>query len=230
MQTMNTTKYWMAVLLMCIMSVGTVHAQWRSDTDTVKLSRWEPHLSVSTGFIGTSYGDNRLYSSVAPSLTFRPNSRWAVNAGFRITTDMGLNPNYTLSTPVKSLAPYRQRNGGTGLVSAHAAAQYQVSDHLWLAASLYHLTGTYAPLYGFGNGDVFDVSATALSAAALYSFSNDSFLHLSFTYLRDEYGTMPYLYYDAWMHGYGSWGMHVSPLECYRLASPYGHAFMGGMY
>ena len=115
-------------------------------------------------------------------------------------------------------------------MSAHAAAQYQVNDHLWLAASLYHLTGTYAPLYGFGNGDVFDVSATALSAAALYRFSNDSFLHLSFTYLRDEYGTMPYLYYDAWMHGYGSWGMHVSPLECYRLASPYGHAFMGGMY
>ena len=62
---------------------------------------------------------------------------------------------------MKRLAPYRQRNGGTGLVSAHAAAQYQVNDHLWLAASLYHLTGTYAPLYGFGNGDVFDVSAKA---------------------------------------------------------------------
>ena len=227
---MSSVKYMMAAMLICLMAAGTARAQWKSDADTVKLSRWEPHLSVSTGFMGTSYGDNRLFSSVAPSLTFRPNDRWAVNAGFRITTDMGLNPNFAPSSPVRSLAPYRQRNGGTGLVSAHAAAQYQVNDRLWLAAAVYHLSGTYAPVYGFGNGEVFDVSATAVSAAASYRFDNDSFLHFSFTYLRDGQGTLPYLYHDAWMHGYGSWGMYASPLECYRLGNPYGHGFMGGWY
>ncbi len=228
---MSTTKYIVAAVLVCLMSMGTGHAQWKSEADTtLKLPRWEPHLNVSTGFMGTSYGDNRLYTSVAPSLTFRPNSRWAVNAGFRITSDMGLNPNYAFSSPERSLAPYKHRNGGTGLASAHVAAQYQVSDRLWLAAAVYHLGGTYAPVYGFGNGEVFDVSATAISAAAAYRFSDDSFLHLSFTYVRDGQGTLPYLYHDAWMHGYGTWGMYGSPIGCYGMGVPHGHCFGGVWY
>ena len=228
---MSTTKYIVAAMLVCLMSIGTGHAQWKSEADTtVKLPRWEPHLNVSTGFMGTSYGDNRLYTSVAPLLTFRPNSRWAVNAGFRITSDMGLNPNYAFSSPERSLAPYKHRNGGTGLASAHVAAQYQVSDRLWLAAAVYHLGGTYAPVYGFGNGEVFDVSATAISAAAAYRFSDDSFLHLSFTYVRDGQGTLPYLYHDAWMHGYGAWGMYGSPIGCYGMGVPHGHCFGGVWY
>ena len=227
---MNTMRYMVAAVLVCLVSIGTGHAQWKSDSDTVKMSRWEPHLRVNTGFLGTSYGDNRLYTSVAPSLTFRPSSRWAVNAGFSITTDMGLNPNYAFSSPERSLAPYKHRNGGTGLASAHVAAQYQVSDRLWMAAAVYHLGGTYAPIYGFGNGEVFDVSATAISAAASYRFKNDSFLHFSFTYVRDAQGTLPYLYHDAWMHGYGSWGMYASPMGCYGLGIPHGHCFGGVWY
>ena len=219
---MKILKYLMAALVVSMVSVAPLKAQWRNDADTVKLPQWEPHLSASTGFIGSSYGDNRLFTSIAPSLTFRPNNHWTVNAGFRVTTDMGLNPNYAFSSPERSLAPYRHRNGGTGLVSAHVGAQYQVNDRLWLAAAVYHLTGTYAPYYGFGNGDVFDVSATAFSAAASYRFRNESFLHLSVTCIRDEYGTVPFLWYDAWMHGgYGSWGM---------CGSPYGRTGFGGMF
>ncbi len=220
---MTTFRYMMAALMVCLVSAGTVQAQWKSDADTVKLSRWEPHLSVGTGFFGTSYGDNRLFTTVAPSLTFRPNSRWTVNAGFRITTDMGLNPNYAYGSSTQDLAPYKHRNGGTGMASAHVAAQYQVNDRLWLAAALYHLGGTYAPIYGFGNGNVFDVSATAVSAAATYRFKNDSFLHLAVTYVRDEQGTLPYLWHDAWMHGYGSWGM-------YHMGTPCSQMFLGGWY
>ena len=228
----NRKKYQIGVLLLFFLAAAVPSkAQWRSQADTVALPKWEPHLSVSTGFIGSSYGDNRLYTSVAPSLTFRPTDRWAINAGFRITTDMGLNPNYMFSSSAKDLVPYKHRNGGTGIASAHVAAQYQVTDRLWLAASVYHLGGTYAPIYGFGNGSSFDVSATAVSAAASYRFRNDSFLHLSFTYVRDEYGTMPYLFYDTWMHGgCGPWGMCVSPTDYYRMASPYSPLFFGGCY
>ena len=221
---MNTLRY-LILALLCLVAAVPARAQWKCDTDTVKLSRWEPHVSVSTGFIGTSYGDNRLYTSVAPSLTFRPNGHWAVNAGFRITTDMGLNANYAFSSPTRSLAPVRHRNGGTGLVSAHMAAQYQVNDRLWLAAAVYRLTGTYAPLYGFGNGDVFDVSATAVSAAASYRFGDNNFLHLAFTYIRDEQGTLPYMWHDAWMSGYGSWGMYAMPMGGCLVGDAYRQMF-----
>lgn len=227
---MSKTKYLVTALLIGLVWVVPAKAQRRQAEDTLQLQRWEPHLSVSTGFLGTSWGDNRLYTSVAPSLTFRPNDRWAVNAGFRITSDMGF-PGTLFSEPTRSLAPYKQQNGGTGLASAHVAAQYRVNDRLWLAAAVYRLSGRYAPMYGFGSGNTFDVSATAFSAAASYRFNNDSFLHFSFTYLRDEYGTMPYLYHDMWMHsGHGLMGWYGSPMDCYRMASPYGHLYMGGWY
>ena len=124
---------------------------------------------------------------------------------------------------MRSLAPYRREyNGGTGLASVHAAAQYQVNDRLWLAASVYHLTGTYAPICAFSNGNVLDVSATAVSAAASYRLKDDSFLHFAISYIRDEYGTLPYMWHDAWMHGsYGSWGMYGAPCS---------HWGFGGMW
>ena len=223
---MNKPKYIISscILLICLMAVVPARAQWeRGVSDTTQLPRWEPHLSVHTGFMGTNYGDNRLFSSVAPSLTFRPNSRWTVNAGFRITTDMGLNPHFSSSSSTRSLAPYRREyNGGTGLASVYAAAQYQVNDRLWLAASVYHLTGTYAPICAFSNGNVLDVSATAVSAAASYRLKDDSFLHFAISYIRDEYGTLPYMWHDAWMHGsYGSWGMYGAPCS---------HLGFGGMW
>ena len=185
--------------------------------DTVKSPKWEPHLSVSTGFLGSSHGDNRLFTSVAPSLAYRPNDRWLVSAGFRITSDMG----FPYIAHNRDLAPYK-REGGTGLVSAHVAAEYQVNDNLWLAASVYHIGGTYAPFFGFAQGGTLDVSATAISAAAALRFNDDNYLKLSFTVVRDHYGTLPYMYYDSWMHsGFSPWGMYATPTDYYRMTAPY---------
>ena len=190
--------------------------------DAYSLPKWEPHLSVTTGFTGSSYGDNRLYTTIAPSITFRPTKRLSFTGGISFTGDMGLDPNYA-ANPGRSLAPRRDRNGGTGVASAHIEAEYQVNDRLWLAASLYHMGGQYAPFFGPANGTSFDVSATALSAAAAYRFSNDNYLYLSFTFVRDHTGMMPYLFYDTWMRqGYGYWGCYTSPTDYYRMmASPF---------
>lgn len=224
----------LAVAMALVLQTFAVRAQFlpgvSSDTDSVRLPKWEPHLSVTTGFMGSSFGDNRLFTSVAPSIVYRPSDRWTLSAGFRITSDMGLNPNYSLSAPAKDLAPYK-RNGGTGLASAYAAGSYRVSENFWLAAAVHHIGGTYAPLYGFANGEVLDVSATAISAAAAFRFNNDSFLQLSFTVMRDHYGTMPFLYHDMWMHcGGGAWGLYASPSDYYRMASPFSPYYYGGLY
>ncbi|MCQ2273723.1 MAG: hypothetical protein MJZ86_02905 [Bacteroidales bacterium] len=226
-----------AILLMLVGALSLkVSAQWvpyypgtmyRVDVDDtitdpdhwqLQLPKYEPHLSVSTGFFGTDFGDNRLYTSVAPSLIVRPNSKWTLMGGFRITTDMGLNSHYIIDNANPSYAPYK-RNGGTGLVSAGVAAQYQVNDNIWLAGSIYHMTGTYAPLY-FGNGNVFDVSCTAISAEAAFRFANNNLLHIAFTYINDQNGTMPYMMHDAWMHcvGFGGYGMYTNP--CYHHINP----------
>ena len=210
-------KYKHVVLALLLLAAVPLKAQ--RGMDTIEPPRWEPHVSVTTGFMGSNYGDNRLFTSVAPSLTFRPSTRWELRGGFRITNDMGLNPNYTTNQP-RSLAP-RRRNGGTGIASAYVEADYRVNDRLWLAASLYHIGGQYAPLFGPANGDAIDISATALSAAAAYRFSNNSYLHLSFTVVRDHTGMMPYMLYDTWMHsGWGGWGCYASPTDYYRLTVP----------
>lgn len=228
-------KYILTIALM-LAGVLMANAQWlpyypgelyRVDCDDtlvsadhwqLELPKYEPHLSVSTGFMGTNYGDNRLYTSVAPSLIVRPNQKWTLGAGFRITTDMGMNPNYAVVNNPQSLAPYK-RNGGTGLVSAGVAAQYQVNDNIWLAGSIYHMTGTYAPLY-FGNGNVYDVSCTAISVEAAFRFANNNLLHIAFTYINDQNGTLPYMMHDAWMHcgGFGGYGMYTNP--CYHHINP----------
>lgn len=219
-----------ALVLQSVVAGAQVLPGVKGDTDSLQLPKWEPHLSVTTGFMGSSFGDNRLFTSVAPSMTYRPSDKWTLSAGFRITSDMGLNPHYSLSAPAKDLAPYK-RNGGTGLASAYASASYRVNENVWVAAAVHHIGGTYAPLYGFANGDVMDVSATALSAAAAFRFSNNSFLHLSFTVMRDHYGTMPFLYHDLWMHhGGGAWGLYGSPTDFYRMGSPFCPYYYGGLY
>lgn len=241
-------KIHIVIVLLLLSSFTTVlHAQWLpfypgmvypichatadSIPDTIRLPKWEPHLAVSTGFLGTSFGDNRLYTSVAPSLVYRPSDKWTVVGGFRITTDMGLNPNYSIGSSQRSLAPYRT-NGGTGLASGYVEAQYQVNDNFWLAGSVYHIGGSYAPLFGPLNSEAFNVSATAISAAAAFRFKNNNLLHISFTYVRDHAGTMPYMLYDTWMHagGFGPWGMYASPTDYYRMAAPYSPMFFGGWY
>lgn len=224
-------KYSFVVLVVLLGAfVPGVRAQWLPyaeraaccmDTAGVlqaELPKFEPHLSVGTGFFGTSFGDNRLYTSVAPSLVYRPSKKWTLMGGFRITTDMGLNPNYTLQPEKQSLAPYR-RNGGTGLASVSVAAEYQVNDRLWLSGSVYHVGGSYAPLY-FGNGNTFDVSCTAITASAAFRFANDNFLRVTFAYINDQNGTLPYMMHDAWMHcGFGGWGMYATPADYYRMAA-----------
>lgn len=241
-------KIHIVIVLLLLSSFPTVlHAQWLpfypgmvypscyatadSIPDTIRLPRWEPHLAVSTGFLGTSFGDNRLYTSVAPSLVYRPSDKWTVVGGFRITTDMGLNPNYSIGSSQRSLAPYRT-NGGTGLASGYVEAQYHVNDNFWLAGSVYHIGGSYAPLFGPLNSEAFNVSATAISAAAAFRFKNNNLLHISFTYVRDHAGTMPYMLYDTWMHagGFGPWDMYASPTDYYRMAAPYSPLFFGGWY
>ena len=196
--------------------------------DSLPMPKWEPHLSVGTGFVATSYGDNRMYSTVAPSLAYHPNNKLTVTGGFRITSDLGLNPNYNLGS-TRSLAP-RRRNGGTGLVSAELAAQYKVGENVWLAAALYHMSGQYAPMYGFANGSTLDVSATAIAASAAFRFNNDNYLHLYVSFIRDHAGTMPYLLYDTFCSGWGRYGDYGWPYNRYGMMSTGAMGFGGWYY
>lgn len=222
---MKKLKYIIAAVLM--LGSLSVRAQWHpyykaqldtaADFDTIAFPRWEPHLSVGTGFFGTSFGDNRIFTSVAPSLSYRPNSCLTVNGGFNIVSDFGADKVFSSPAPVRSYAPYRNE-GGTGLVGVHVGAEYQVNDNVWIAASLYHLGGSYAPIYALSNGPV-DVSVTALTAEAAFRFKDNNFLHLSVTIANDRNGSLPYMWHDAFMTGHG-WGMYGS--RCgWGMASPY---------
>jgi len=170
---------------------------WPSD-DSLKLRQVEPHLSVSTGFIGNSRGDNRVFTSVAPSFTYRANEKVTFMGGFSVLSDFGLDRNF-VNNPIRSKAPRRDRNGGTGIVSAEVGMHYQVNDKFLLSAWLYHAGGQYAPFYSRINDGAFDVSVTALSASAAYRFNNEDFLRVSLTVIRDHTGSMPFVLHDAWM-------------------------------
>ena len=185
--------------------------------------KWEPHVMMGTGFVGTNYGDNRIYNTFAPSLVYRPNSRLTLTGGFALMTDLGLNSNYRPAS-VRSKAP-RRSNGGTGLVSAGLEAQYQLGENLWIAASLYHMSGQYAPMYGCANGNVLDMSVTAFSTSMAYRFSNDNYLHLYVSFIRDNAGTMPYLLYDSFCNGWGGLSAYGRPFGHYSMLSVWDRNF-----
>lgn len=220
------TRIKLILTALMFLAAMPVQAQWRCGRgggelldDSVTFSKWEPHLFVETGFMANNYGDNRAFTTVAPTLTYHVNDRLSFMGGFGITSDFGLNAHYNANN--RSYAPYKQRNGGTGIIAAQFAAEYQVSENVWLAASISHIEGAYAPFYGPMNGGAFDVSATAISAAAAFRFNNDKYLHLSFTFIRDHAGTLPYMYHDAWMHNFGPWdGYFANSTDYYRMFSP----------
>lgn len=204
---MQTRK--IITLLLVLACLASAQAQRRAYYDRLLprsqdsvLAAWEPHLAVSTGFIGSALGDNRLFTSVAPSIAYHASDRLSFYGGFSITSDLGLNPSYNAG---RSRAP-RRSNGGTGLVSAEAGGEYRLNERVWLAASVWHLRGEYAPLFGPLNGDAVEMSATAISAAAAFRFKDNNYLHLSFTYVRDNAGTLPWMCYDSFMHSGFGWG------------------------
>lgn len=211
------------LLLACLASAQAQRRPYYCDRlmpesqDTL-FSKWEPHLAVGTGFMATSRGDNRLFTSVAPSLTYHASDRLSFYGAFSVVSDLGLNPSYNVG---RSYAP--RRNGGTGLVSLEAGGEYRLNDHIWLAASVWHAGGEYAPLFGPLNGSAMDVSATAVSAAAAFRFNNDNYLHLSFTFVRDHAGTLPWMCHDACMHsGWGWGGSMASPCPAYGCPVGFG--------
>ena len=201
---MQRRKHIVLIIALLLGLCGSNASAQRATGDTLRLPRREPHFSATTGFLGTGHGDNRLFTSLAPSVTFRPTARWAITGGLRLTSDFGLNGQY-MAAPERNLAPVR--NGGTSTASVYLEAGYQATDRLWLAASLYHLGGEYAPLFGPANGSTLDLSVTALSAEAAYRFGDNNYLHLSFTFVRDNTGALPYLWWENWhMGGWGGYG------------------------
>lgn len=218
-----------------LLAAMPLQAQWRCGheggellDDSVTFSKWEPHLFVETGFMATNYGDNRAFTTVAPTLTYHVNERLSFTGGFGLSSDFGLNAHYNIDN--RSYAPYKHRNGGTGLIAGHFSAEYQVSENVWLAASISHIGGTYAPFYGPMNGGAFDVSATAISAAAAFRFNNDNYLRLSITLIRDHAGTLPYMYRDAWMHSFGPSSYFACSTDYYRMFCPMNMGFCNPWY
>lgn len=211
------------LLLACVFSVQAqrrpFYDRLMDESQDTVFSKWEPHLAVGTGFMATTRGDNRIFTSVAPSLTYHANDRLSFYGAFSVISDLGLNPNYNVG---RSYAP-RRNNGGTGLVSVEAGGEYRLNENIWLAASVWHVGGQYAPLFGPLNGSTMDVSATAISAAAAFRFKNDNYLHLSFTFVRDHAGTLPWMYHDAYMHSGWGWGGYMgSPSTAYGCPMGFG--------
>ena len=84
----NSVRLLIVLVIAMVCPMGLVSGQRpvmeKTAADTIVMPKWEPHLTVGTGFMGTSYGDNRLFTTVAPSLKYCPNDRWTISGGFRM--------------------------------------------------------------------------------------------------------------------------------------------------
>lgn len=177
------------------------------------VSKWDYHLNVGTGIVSDFDNQVRNYFMISPEIEYKPNSRWAVKAGFNAISDMD---SYVFKgREPQSLAPRKNASTAVGI---HLSAQYQVTDRLWIGATVFHIGGqssllyTFNPYYGWQFGTPVDLSITGFCADMQYRIGDNSYLDLHISVLRDNYGTLPILYDNLYYNAYRS-GVGFGPFS-----------------
>lgn len=152
--------------------------------DSVDVERWDFHLSTGTSvtFAGRE-AMPRMWT--APSVTFRPNDRLTLRGGFLA---VGSSPDayrlHGLQRP--SLAPRRRT---TSVAAAGVEADYRVSDRLWVWASVWRAGGWLQPWFD-PTGEAHRLGITSFSGGFDLKLGEGSALSMSFSMVRDDYGTL----------------------------------------
>ena len=211
-------KIYRLMIVLLLIAPLTILAQEEQDT----LSRWDYHIDLGTG-VSVGLGNATCYTAIHPSIEYRPTEKWTLRAGFLAFNTMDPNHFYLQGTQPRSLAP--RRNSSTA-VAASLSAQYQVNDHLWLAASVFHLGGQTILPGGIGwyglvaGGQTLDLDITGVTAHARYRFNNGNTLGIHLSVVGDRTGALvPFLCepYYGYPCGYG----FASPFDSAFLCSPF---------
>jgi len=146
---------------------------------------------------GSWFGMGYAYTGVAPEIRYHFNNRFTVSTGMRVLNGFGLSRSIGIQSSHQSLAPKR---GGTKLIEAYVANEYQVNERLWIAASLLHIGGEidFTP---FHSKNATHVSATAFSANLCYRTHRGSLLDFHISYIDDHNGLLAPYFYDFNMDG-----------------------------
>jgi len=178
--------------------------------------RWQFHVSMGTSLVGNSYDMASLYG-ITPTVVYRPNNRLKIVGSLTgINSHVLATDGYTIrGREERSLAPYRYPSTA---LAATVAAEYQVNDRLWLAASYSRMGGELAsgmlvnPWLLTSERPVL-LDASSFTAAMRYRFGKDNFLDIHLTVINDRAGTLapliysPYTLYDYNAHS--PFGYHL---------------------
>lgn len=166
------------------------------------IGKWDYHLNVGTAF-STGFGASTAYTNINPSIAYHPSNQFTIKAGFMALNSIDLNHFY--AQDYRSLAP--RRNSSTA-VGARVEVQYDISDRLWIAGSVFHVGGqTILPggFYYYGlvpAGTTMDMNATGVSAHLHYRLRNHSSIDFHMTYIHDREGSLAPLLYDSYYYGH----------------------------
>lgn len=178
--------------------------------------KWQFHVAMGTSLVGNSYNMASLYG-ITPTVVYRPNSRLKVVGSVTgINSHSLATEGYTIrGREERSLVPYRYPSTA---LAATVAAEYQVNDHLWLAAAYSRMGGELASGMILNpwlpsTGRPLALDASSFTAAMRYRFNNDSFLDVHLTVINDRAGTLAPLIYNPYgMYDYNAhsaFGYHL---------------------
>lgn len=172
-------------------------------SDTV--SKWNYHIDLGMG-VTSGFGATNSYMVVAPTVEYKPNNKWAFQAGFAAINGTNM-ANFT-SQSTRDLAPRRPNSNSSLALAGKISAQYQVTDNLWVAATLWHVAGQTVLPGGFGwyglmpAGLPVNLDATGVTGEVHYDFGKGNSLGLYFSYINDRTGGMMPMLCDP-IYGYG---------------------------
>lgn len=173
--------------------------------------KYEVHGTVGTGVeIGRGYATT--YLAASPRVDYHPNDKLTLTVGFSVMGTMDPNRFMLRGNQPRSLTP-RKNGNASAAIAAYIAAQYQVNDRLWVAASLFHAGGqmimptTFTPWGYIPGGWTADINLTAFSAAMRWKVGDDTYINLQCQIIRDGTGQLwPYYtspFYNSYMYGFG---------------------------
>lgn len=183
------------VTILLFLLLGSVISQGQEESDT---SRWQLHVSTGAT-VATGFGQTQSLGWVAPSFSYQATDRLKLKAGFAYKGTL-LSTSYRLRAyGPEDLAPRRE---GTQAGALWASAEYQANERLWLWASVAHLSGFAQPLW---LDQSLPLQASAFNGGFAYKFNSGSVLEMHLHIIRDNYGTLMPLLYDA------PWGFYGIP-------------------
>ena len=176
-------------ILFTLLLINTLAINAQSKSDTISQSPIDWHLKLGTEFLSFN-NRGEVLTFVAPSFSYKASEKVRINAGVSYVSGLGNFGKVDLSP----------RRRSTNAYSVYAQAEYRKNERFWFRGTMFYAGGNLGFLPTFSDRTMQNnLCVYGASADFRFKIFDDSALNLHFSFIRDEYGSLPPFFTDYMM-------------------------------